>query len=415
MRKYQQLSLLLVSVISVTILLMYKNQNRRLLEVVNYFGKNDITAILPIENNTQILRSIYEFEKPLPMWQRLGTEFHAYSSFWHKSKLSAGGEILTVVIGLEHAFVNFKCQIHYSDGSISSGKFRFIRVEIAGRPKFAKENYFIYKFLCKVTRDFGHPTNVVFTDMKVQIDHFVPVRNIENRLTKEKLLMAVCLDLNIYNQTAGDTFMNNTNILQFFLHHKIIGVEEFIVYNSNAIDAHLNRILNQFSIKTNILPYNFPFDLTDKIKNHVLLEIDCILRTAGSANFIVLSSLNEYFIPNGNMKPANLLIKHLNDFSTENNRFEITTRSVCLNENNKILLDNNLYDNEEKNDHTFFIYKPEYKLETFNTLEVDSSLALVHRFVNCSNKTHLNDLRENTNSEILRFMKTIEKEVRTIL
>lgn len=41
MRKYQQLLLLLVSIISVTVLLIYKSENNRLkyvLEVVNFFG-----------------------------------------------------------------------------------------------------------------------------------------------------------------------------------------------------------------------------------------------------------------------------------------------------------------------------------------------------------------------------------------
>jgi hypothetical protein len=112
MRKYQQLFLVVVSVISLVILLMYRTENNRLknvLDVVNFFGRTDDAAVIRIENSST--SSIYDFSSPLPVWQRIGNGFHSYSSFYQKSTLEPGSVIITIVAGMAHSIVNFNCQV----------------------------------------------------------------------------------------------------------------------------------------------------------------------------------------------------------------------------------------------------------------------------------------------------------------
>lgn len=110
MRKYQQLLLVLVSVLSVTILIVYKSENERLnhvLNVVNFFGQRDSINLnlVKIENYSNFT---YRFDYPLPTWSFLGGEFHAYSAFWKKNDLVAGGEAIALAIGSLHGNVLFQ-------------------------------------------------------------------------------------------------------------------------------------------------------------------------------------------------------------------------------------------------------------------------------------------------------------------
>lgn len=113
MRKYQQLLLVLISLISVTVLIAYKSENERLnnvLNVVNFFGNRDSVNLnlVKIENYSNFT---YRFDYPLPSWTFLGSEFHAYSAFWKKNDLVAGGEAIAMAVGSAHGNVQFKVSL----------------------------------------------------------------------------------------------------------------------------------------------------------------------------------------------------------------------------------------------------------------------------------------------------------------
>lgn len=109
MRKYQQLLLILISIISVTVLIVYKSENERLnhvLNVVNFFGQQSSPlSLVKIENFSNFT---YKFDYPLPSWSFLGNEFHSYSAFWKKNELVAGGEAIALVVGSIHRNVMFQ-------------------------------------------------------------------------------------------------------------------------------------------------------------------------------------------------------------------------------------------------------------------------------------------------------------------
>ena len=70
MRKYQQLALLIISAFSVGILLLYKNENQRLkdvLHVVNIFGRTDEAVLKRLENSTNDDETPHM--GPMPVWQ----------------------------------------------------------------------------------------------------------------------------------------------------------------------------------------------------------------------------------------------------------------------------------------------------------------------------------------------------------
>lgn len=112
MRKYQQLILVLISIISVSILIVYRSENERLnhvLNVINFFGQKDSINLVKIENYSNFS---YRFDYPLPTFINLNNDFHGYSAFWRKNSLVKGGEVILIAVGNIHSAAMF--QVNYS-------------------------------------------------------------------------------------------------------------------------------------------------------------------------------------------------------------------------------------------------------------------------------------------------------------
>lgn len=109
MRKYQQLALVLISVFSIGILIVYKSENERLnnvLNVINFFGqRGDSLSLVKIENFSNFS---YKFDYPLPAWINLGNDFFGYSAFFKKNDLKAGGEAIALVVASVHSAISFQ-------------------------------------------------------------------------------------------------------------------------------------------------------------------------------------------------------------------------------------------------------------------------------------------------------------------
>lgn len=109
MRKYQQLLLVLVSIISISVLIIYRSENERLnhvLTVINFLGTRESIDFKKISEN--LANFTYRFDYPLPSWVSLGSDFHAYSAFWKKNDLLKGGDAVALVVGSVHAKVDFQ-------------------------------------------------------------------------------------------------------------------------------------------------------------------------------------------------------------------------------------------------------------------------------------------------------------------
>lgn len=425
MRKYQQLALVLLSISCVAILLVYKSENNRLkyvLEVVNIFGRSDAASLIRIDNSSRYKSVPYDFDSPLPSWQRVGADVYVYSAFWQKNELEAGGTVVSLAVGLEQSIVNFKCQVQHGGKDVVPGKFLFIRVENPTGSVAAPngEVFVIYKFLCKVKRDFGQPTEVVFTDATHSIKRFIPLRFIESKAIPQKMTMTACVDLNNYLELE-DEFRKPSAVLQYFLHHQIVGVDDFIVYNSNALDSTTTAMLYNHGIKINLLPYNFPFDLANKHQNRLLIELDCLMRNFNAARYTFVSAINEFLYPNSRLRSNNQFLKYAGKVSSDVTEFTVTTRTICIDKRRKIFSDNLLYDVDARNERPFVIHRPlDYNRtgsqEVVKSLTVERNIMFVHRYIeNCVGKSDLYDWTTTLDADFLQYVSEVGKELNKLI
>ncbi|XP_055606632.1 uncharacterized protein LOC129754527 [Uranotaenia lowii] len=426
MRKYQQLALVLISISCVAILLVYKSENNRLkyvLEVVNIFGRSDAASLIRIENSTRYRGvAAYDFDSPLPTWQRIGSDVYVYSAFWQKNDLESGGTVVSLAVGLEQAIVNFKCQVQHGGKDVATGKFLFSKMEHSTGSIAAPngEVFVIYKFFCKIKRDFGQPTEVIFTDLAHSIKRIIPLRVIETKSVPQKMTMTACVDMNDYLELENE-FRKPSSMLQYFLHHQIVGVEDFIVYNSNALDSPTRAVLYNHGIKINLLPYNFPFDLTNKRQIRQLIELDCLMRNYNAAKYTFVGSINEYLYPSSRLRSNNQFLKDAGKASPDITQFTISSRTVCIDRRKKIFSDNVLYDVEARSDQPFYVFRPQdYNRtglqEVGKSLDIDRNVMFMHRYVEkCSEHADRYEWTSIVEPNFLQYVTEVGKELNKLI
>lgn len=368
MRKYTQLCLVVITVVSVIVLLMYRNEYKQLkyvLDVVNFIGRKDEIALIRLENQTNVYQqSSFVFNYPLPIWQRIGNGFHAYSSFWIRPNgLRAGGELITIAIGLKHSIVSFRCDLNYPDRRVQKGKFMFVREDanvtandVGGG---VVEPFIVYKFVCKVQKDYGTPDQITFTDIKTKSRHRVRVRNLKRKDVNEMLTMSLCVDLLPHNQTHSDPFYTDFNLQQFFVHHQLLGIDEFLVYDYDVISPPLKQTLFSHGIKLNIFPFNFPFEMGQRNKTRKIIELDCLLRTSNSVKYTMIVTPRDYIYTNGYIgsTPQPLLQMLRSPLYGKDVKLEVATNAICAHKMKKIMADNLLLSANARIDTPAMLYK----------------------------------------------------------
>lgn len=300
-----------------------------------------------------------------------------------------------------------------------------IESELTSDIEVATDKFLIYKFLCKTPRD-GQPKNLIFINTENKSEHYVPIRHltIKNHLQIDKSLITVCLDLNSYNRSFTEEFVTDANVAQYFLHHELVGIHNFIIYNSNInqMNQHVVDLLtNKYGIRLNVLPYNFPIAMSSKVKNRAIIEADCVMRTSGLTKFVMISAIDEYLYPSQKLSTSSSLIKLFNHYSSEVNRFEISSKAVCIDPHRKIHSDNERYSVELKT-RTFFIQKNEfpYNDKPVNdigkkAIEVDRNLAVVHNYLKCPAQSDVYDWRTTMEQSHKEYVDFISKELNRLM
>lgn len=435
MRKYQQLLLLLISCISVGVLLMYKTENNRLkdvLHVINFFGRNDAAILKKIENNAT-MNYLIDYLHPLAVWQSIGDNFHAYSAYWKRNELVAGGEAVVVVVGRKRAVLNFKCSLNFKGSSTNiQGKFRFQRVDKDGEDD--NSDFTRYNFYCRVTRDFGIPESVSFNDLtsssrdghQLKLRYIKVVDNISKKLAMQHL--TVCVDLvsgEFQNMTSAEK--QGPELLEFFIHHYALGIEDFVIYNGDNLPQSILPILSRFNIRVHLMPFNFPYstqNATERVRG--LIETDCLLRSTNRARHCLLLAPNEFFYPNTKLDHQKSIVRGLNHYSNEVSRFDLPVFAVCKSDKSKYLFENTLYDPEWKTLHTNSIYRPqdtgislsaEELANTPRHMSLPLSQVFMHRYVNCVHvgKDGLHDWRNSLREDFMQHIQKLNQEIKILI
>lgn len=403
MRKYYQLTLVIISVISIVSLLIYRHEYNRLryvLEVLNFFGTpgqsfsaNDCTS----SNVTHLSYDILGFREHIPSWQRISGTYSIYSAYWDSSE--GHSQVKAIGVGIINGDTNFKCHIWFEDESEPvPGNFSFLILDdkenVNHILKPSKGLGFNAHFLhCKPSATFGTPIGVSFYNLSshVPFKPFIPVQSVEDRAIIENGTL-VCVAPSLIPGTS------KSSVIEFLTYHQFVGINDFIVYDQTLPSQFpmvlQNRVVQErFNLRVLFLPWNFPYSAADNARIlRLALEKDCVMRATGRVRNIVVLSWNDYIVPKIYHSLA-VMLDNLDSIRKSTTIFNLPTLKFCTDLPDDPQSDISLPMAARKTkclkgsglDKMFHVYRPLLvpASKTGTTQIVSPAIAAVHQYVTC--------------------------------
>lgn len=409
MKKYYQLALVIISLVSVVTLLFYRHEYNRLryvLEVLNFFGKpggqqSGLTSDDCITVNSSLGKKFLSFAEPIPTWQRVSSTHFVYAAYWELSE--EGRQVKAVSVELGDSIPNFGCSFWLEDGDASvPGTFSFSKIpmkepinEVAGDKNKPKINS--YYLLCRAKDVTNVPYGVTFykTDDTVPSKAFIPVYYTNEELPLSNST-AICITASLTPGLPGST------VGEFFAYHQLVGVRNYVIYNGGLPNKvlsflHGTSVHEGFGLDVSVLPWNFPVasPQTEAVARMVM-EKDCLLRTMGKVHNVAVLTWEEYIVP----RYHHLLASMLDDFDSgrkATSRFEIPHLTFCVEfpddervePTSSLLVRKTRYRKVGDSESPFYVYRP-HLISSNNrelvatTQHVSQGIAAVHRYAHCS-------------------------------
>ncbi|KDR06922.1 uncharacterized protein LOC110840401 [Zootermopsis nevadensis] len=434
MKKYYQLALVIISLVSVVTLLFYRHEYNRLryvLEVLNFFGKpggqqsglasDDCTI-----GNLSYGKKFISFTESIPTWQRLSNTHFIYSAYW---ELSEERRVKALSVEFGNSTPDFGCSFWFQDRDTStSGKFNFSKIEMKETVNEALKDKNIhritgYYLFCRAVGVTDVPYGVTFykTDDAVPSEAFIPV-HYTNEKTTSLNSTALCITA---SSTPG---LLKSTVAEFLSYHQLVGVKDYIIYDGGLPNTVLSvlrgtEVLEDLGLGISILPWNFPFpSLQAGAVARMVMEKDCLLRTMGKVYNVAALTWEEYIVP----RYHHLLTSMLGDFDSgkkTKSRFEIQTITFCTDFPDDeqaepafpLVLRKTQYSKISSSERPFYVYRPHLILASkkqlaLTTQHVSQGIAAVHQYALCSQSGgHLADTAYLNEPAMLRFSNDLKR------
>nr|CAI5868865.1 unnamed protein product [Callosobruchus analis] len=379
MKKYNQLLLLIVSIISLSLFLIYRHEYNRLhyvLEVFNFFGQpcnfSDLQKADTILNQHDW--------GPQPVWQE-NENGYVYSAF-----LTGKIEVKAIALQTDIKYLPRNCFLWFEDKKKAvPGKFKFSKI---GNDETTVLTAYFY--MCSIPNIENVPYAVSFSH-KIKRD---------NELKKVMLTNTLDHKLNV-NTTicVSPSVFSKKRFIEFISFHKLLGIDSFIFYDRDIPHRLSKLIMNlskRLSMQASFLPWNYPKLESSLIR--IIIENDCLLRTFGQSKYVITLEINEYIVPTG----ADSFDSLIREFNSDFHRLSLPVQKFCINNvniNKPIALQNFEVANDFNYNVVRNIHRNINNDNIISTNAISKALASIHKYVKCN----LEPLNTSTDKSMLKF------------
>lgn len=376
MKKYHQLLLLIVSVISLSLFLIYRHEYNRLhyvLEVFNFFGQP--CNMTDLEISDKILNH-YDWGSQ-PVWQETENGY-IYSAF-------LTGKIEVKAIALSDQSPKNKgprnCYLWFEDKKKAViGKFKYSKLVNDDNSQFSA-----YLYICSLPNVEQEPFAVSFS-FKQRKDNEMRKILVTNTLEDNAILNnTVCV--------SPSALFSKKRFLEFISFHKLIGLDTFIFYGKD-IPHRLSKIVSNLShrlgISISFFQFNYPKENGPIVRS--IVETDCLLRTSGKSKYALTLELNEYLVPMLEINFSDLM-HNMGNFI----RFSVPVQKFCIDSidlSKPIALQ--FFDYDVSFNTVRYIYGNSSENTEKTTVAInaaDKGLVSLHKYVKCNLRPHKTQVR----------------------
>ncbi|KAF5275250.1 hypothetical protein FQA39_LY06910 [Lamprigera yunnana] len=363
MRKYHQLLLFITTVVSLSLLLVYRHQYNRLhyvLEVFNFFGHSCNISNLEYTDQVGGLQD-WGVE---PTWLE-NDDIYIYSAFWVKNEAQA------IVLRAGPTQLAMNCYLWFEDQEKPLiGKFNY-----AHMADDVSNGLFIQLYHCKLLKERA-PYAVSFSKK----NRFANLKKVLLTFKKPevKINTTICV---------APTKFNKGFLVEFLSYHKLVGVNDFIIYESN-IPYRLSKIISNFSgrlgFTVRFLPWNFPKNGNSLTRS--IIERDCISRTSSYSQSSITLEINEFIVPSGQYISFGENFNKNNMKTSE--RISLPVQIFCMQDTHrsKPIVLQNVDVSYSDNNKVQYVYKNYAEDSTIITHAFVKNVISIHKYMQCLEK-----------------------------
>ncbi|MCL4117881.1 UNVERIFIED_CONTAM: hypothetical protein GTU68_023564 [Idotea baltica] len=332
MRKYQQLALALVSVISLMAFLFYKHEYDRLrytLEYLEMFGSSpsDVGAN-PICGSSKY-RRVYTTPS---MWTILSSDIVVYSSFWDEGNGLANPFIrtITLVKKSDKPPDELQCKILFEMNLKDVNAVCSLEhVKLRNHAQFSTEdsNIQIANLICKPE---DKERNVPYlTQFKIGNQDWAPPVLIQESESWKSVANITCAC--VFSSTVP---VSSLRLVEFISHHSILGVEKFVFFGT-ILTPLVRKLLDKYGEESNIFyeekSFTLPsgFSLNDE-ERRTIIERDCLYRHRDTHENILVLKMSEFLVPRSYNSLQEVLLSAGSGDSASVAEFHFVSQRVCL-------------------------------------------------------------------------------------
>lgn len=302
MKKFVQLCLIILSVISIALFFYYKHEYNRLrtvLEVLDTFGSNVVVkkpAMIEKNNSSDAFASF-------SIWKKFGPVF-TYSAFSKQNEKQTIIYILAIApIYMES---NGICSVWFGNSKtpvLGNLSVHHLRYQASNSNNALKP--ILLECVTAITAGTPHAVAPYVNHVQGNVHAIDVVQELSFSHQKKSEAVHVCL------LPLPPFFNLHLSLSEFIVFHQAIGVEKFYIYFNSVslavkklVAAHMQK--NSFVVNIWSLPEELNEASAVPITNTILMN-DCLFRSHSIASYLFVTNTEKYLVPKHHSTVGNIL------------------------------------------------------------------------------------------------------------
>ncbi|KAA0203983.1 hypothetical protein HAZT_HAZT009128 [Hyalella azteca] len=359
MRKYQQLTLAIMAVVSFVAFIYYKHEYERLRYTLQYMETFGEPPPLDKEMSQQCLfMAQLRSATPAAEWTTVSPDIAVYTSFWDDYSGLGEAKLRTIALisNSLHPTNDLDVKVSYETGEYVLASCEMEKAENRNHVRGASDAFHVVYLVCSpvYTKDTQHLHTVApyLVQFSTEQGKWTDYKFVHESDSYKTMLdkSAVCVPPN-----TSPT--HSLNYVEFISFYQVLGVKKFVFYGNGLTPTTrelLNKYVDEMAIMVEEKSFNYVPALhslqsgeglkTLEYITRQVVELDCMYRHRDAFENVIVLSINEFIIPNQKQSLLEVL-KSLSGASGRGkavSEFHLSTQKVCVDPQHGISQPSNL-------------------------------------------------------------------------
>ncbi|KAF2351224.1 Glycosyltransferase family 92, partial [Trinorchestia longiramus] len=347
MRKYQQLTLAIMAVVSFVAFIFYKHEYERLRYTLQYmetFGEPPPADSLP--GQQCLFMAQLKSTTPAAEWTTVSPDLAVYSSYWDDYSGLGGAKLRTIalVFNMAHPTSELAVKLSYETGESVLASCEMEQAEGRKHVVGTSKDFHVVYLVCDpvYNKDTQHLHGVTpyLVQFSAEQGKWTDYKFIHESDSYKTMLdkSAICVP-------PSSSPSLSINYVEFISFYQVLGLKKFVFYGNGMTPTTrelLDKNIDEMGIMVEEKSFNFipalqSLQKADDLKTleyitRQIVELDCLFRHRDTFENIMVLSINEFIIPNHQQNLLDVLksVSGVSGRGKAISEFHLTSQKVCV-------------------------------------------------------------------------------------